>query len=241
MHVPQPRYPHVIALSLALALSVPGLRAQDTKVDPNGTWKWSFTTPNGDAIDLAVKLKLDGDQLSGAFIGRDGAETPIKEAKLKENEVSFTVVRERNGNTFTMKYAGKITGDNLKGTVGFERDGETRTRDWVAKRSGASPAGTWKWSYTRDGQEILNVLKLKWDGEKLSGGVTTASGNETAITEAKFADGEVAFAVTRERDGTKFTAHYHGKLQGDTIDGKVEVNFNGEDHSFDWQPKRSKD
>ena len=60
------------------------------------------------------------------------------------------------------------------------------------------------------------------------------------IEDAKFKDGEVAFAVTRERNGQKFTIKYKGKVSGDTIKGKTEFERNGEKQSRDWEAKREK-
>jgi hypothetical protein len=121
----------VLALGLAVGLVA---AADDKKADVTGTWKWTFTTQNAQTINAAVKLKQDGDKLTGAFIGRDGNETPIEDAKVKDGEVSFKVTRERNNQKFTVKYHGKVTGDTIKGKSEVDFDGQTRTRDWEAKR-----------------------------------------------------------------------------------------------------------
>ena len=110
-----------------------GVARADDKPNPTGTWKWKVEI-NGQEREFTLKLKLDGDKLTGAMIGRDGNETAIQEAKYKDGEVSFKVERERNGNKFTIKYTGKVSGDTLKGKAEFERDGQTRSRDWEAKR-----------------------------------------------------------------------------------------------------------
>ena len=88
-----------------------------------------------DDIGLKFKLKLDGDKLTGAMVGRDNQETAIDEASFKENVVTFKVTRERNGQKFTTKYNGTVKGDEIKGKTESERDGKTNSRDWVAKRS----------------------------------------------------------------------------------------------------------
>ena len=44
------------------------------------------------------------------------------------------MVREFGGNKIVSKYAGKLSGNTLKGKISFERGGETMTRDWEAKR-----------------------------------------------------------------------------------------------------------
>src|SRR5262245_28927048 len=70
------------------------------KADPTGTWTWSFTTQNGQTIDSTLKLKLDGDKLTGVYVGRNNQETPIENAQFRDGEVSFQVPRERDGNKF---------------------------------------------------------------------------------------------------------------------------------------------
>jgi hypothetical protein len=49
-----------------------------------------------------------------------------------------------------------------------------------------------------------------------------------------------AFAVTRERNGQEFSIKYKGKVRGDTIKGKTELERNGEKQSRDWKAKREK-
>jgi len=121
-------------LAAAVVLAFVGLvstaRAAE---DPNGTWKWS-TTFGDKTIDASVKLKLDGDKLTGAYIGRGGDETPIENATFKDNKVSFTVTRTFGDNKFVIKYNGTLSGDTIKGKSEFERDGQAQSRDWEAKR-----------------------------------------------------------------------------------------------------------
>ncbi len=112
--------------------------AQSAKAD--GTWTWTMQGRQGGAErKMTLKLKTEGDKLTGKLSspGRDGGqarETEITDGKIKGNEISFTVVREFNGNKFTSKYSGKVTADTIKGKMEFERNGETQSRDWEAKR-----------------------------------------------------------------------------------------------------------
>jgi hypothetical protein len=100
----------------------------------------------------------------------------------------------------------------------------------------AKPEGTWKWSVERNGEKFETTLKLKLEGEKLSGSVTGRDGKETAIEEASFKDGEVKFQVTRERNGEKVVVKYGGKVSGDTITGKSEAG----ERSREWKAERQK-
>ena len=70
---------------------------------------------------MTLKLKLDGDKLSGTILGRDGKENPIQDPAYKDGDVSFKVVRERNGNKVTASYSGKVSGDTIKGKIQVER------------------------------------------------------------------------------------------------------------------------
>jgi Zn/Cd-binding protein ZinT len=217
--------------------------AAEEKANVTGTWKWSFTTPSGQTFETALKLKQEGDKLTGAVIGRDGTETAIEAAGIKDNEVTFTVTRERNGQKFTTKYQGKLVGDTIKGASESEREGQTTKRDWEAKRAkaGAEPTGTWKWSYTgQDGETRESTLKLKLADGKLTGSLTGRGGTETAISDAVLKGEELSFSVTRERGDQKFTSKYAGKISGDVIKGKIEMAFGDQTRSRDWEAKREK-
>lgn len=124
-----------LGLVLSLFCLLPFTARADDKAPAAGTWKWTFTRQNGDTVENTLKLKQDGDKLTGTFIGGQGNETEIKDGKIKDGDVSFTVSFDRNGQTFTVKYSGKLSGDSIKGKTAVEINGETRMRDWEAKRS----------------------------------------------------------------------------------------------------------
>lgn len=230
-------------LAAALVLTFAGaasLARADDKPNPTGTWKWSVTF-NDQTREMTLKLKLEGDKLTGAMV-REGQETPIQDAKYKDGDMSFTIVRERDGQKMTFKYAGKVSGDTIKGKTEFEREGQTRSRDWEAKRAAAAgPAGTWKWSVTFNNQTREATLKLKLEKDQLTGAMVRQNGQETAIQDGKYTDGNVSFTVVRERDGRKMTSKYTGKVSEDTIKGKIEFERDGQTQSREWEAKRAKE
>ena len=101
-----------------------------------------------------------------------------------------------------------------------------------------NPTGTWKWTSQFGGNSVETKLKLKLDGEKLTGSITGRNGQERDIEEGKYKDGEISFQVTRERDGQKRTVKYNGKVEKDTITGKVTFR---EDRNADWKAERVKE
>jgi hypothetical protein len=122
-------------LAVTVAFAFVGLvNTAQAAEDPNGTWKW--TTMFGEkSVEASVKLKLEGDKLTGAYIGRGGTETPIENGTFKDGKVSFTVTRMFNDNKFVVKYNGTLSGDTIKGKSEFAgQDGQAQSRDWEAKR-----------------------------------------------------------------------------------------------------------
>lgn len=116
---------------LVVCLTTPVSAAE--KASATGTWKWSFTPPNGgQAMETTLKLKQDGEKLTGTVTGRNNTETAIEEGKVKDGEVTFIITRERNGTKTVMTYKGKLTEDTIKGTIG--REGQD-PRPWEAKRA----------------------------------------------------------------------------------------------------------
>lgn len=103
------------------------------KPDPTGTWKWEMEF-NGQKRTSSMKLKLEGDKLTGAVLGRNDMETKIEDGKFKDGEVTFKVTREVNGNKMVIHYKGKLDGDTLKGEIEVDRDGEKLKREFEAKR-----------------------------------------------------------------------------------------------------------
>jgi hypothetical protein len=107
--------------------------AKDAKANPTGTWKWSVNF-GGNEMERILKLKLEGDKLTGTLSGGPAGDAKIEDAKYKDGEVTFKIQREFNGQKFTIHYSAKVSGDTLKGKTEIDRDGEKLTREFEAKR-----------------------------------------------------------------------------------------------------------
>jgi hypothetical protein len=122
------------AVVVAVATFAGSARADD-KPNPTGAWKWTITTNNGQTRDVTLKLKLDGEKLTGTISGRMNKDMDIDEPTFKDGEVSFKVTRDRMGTKTTTTYKAKLDGDTLKGKTEVDRDGKPESKDWEAKRS----------------------------------------------------------------------------------------------------------
>jgi hypothetical protein len=203
-----------------------------------GIWKWSLAGQNGDTI---LKLKQDGEKLTGNYTNFAG-KAEITDGSLKDGDITFKVIRERNGQVFPIKYSGKLSGDKITGKCEFEVNGQTRALEWKANRDTAKAVASGNWNTALilgDGNRIEGTLKLKQEGDKLTG-VTVRNENETQIEEGKITGDEITFKVIRDRDGRKVTAKYKGKITGDTVKGKVESDWSGDWQTLDWEGTRGK-
>jgi hypothetical protein len=111
----------------------------------------------------------------------------------------------------------------------------------------ADATGTWSWSRPgrQGGDPVKMTLKLKADGEKLTGSLISpgrqgGDPTTTAISDGKVKGDDISFTVTREFNGNKMTSKYTGKVSADAIKGKTEFERNGETQSRDWEAKREK-
>ncbi len=109
----------------------------------------------------------------------------------------------------------------------------------------ADATGTWGWTRPgrNGGADQKMTLKLKADGEKLTGTLTSpgrdGQSRDTAIADGKVKGDEISFTVTREFNNNKMVSKYSGKVSADTIKGKIESERNGETQSRDWEAKRA--
>ena len=123
-------------LSMALVLGVCGLAgaADDKKVtDPVGTWKCEYAIGEMKRTST-LTIKKDGDKLAGTMTWPDQKATNLKDLKLKDGTLTFSVERKVMDNTFHVEYKLKIDADKLKGKGAVDVGGEKREFDITGKR-----------------------------------------------------------------------------------------------------------
>ena len=52
-------------------------------------------------------------------------------------------------------------------------------------------------------------------------------------------DGLLTFKVVRERNGNKFSSDYAGKLEGDSLKGKISMEIQGQKREREFEAKRA--
>ncbi|MBV8552358.1 MAG: hypothetical protein JOY54_13730 [Acidobacteriaceae bacterium] len=121
----------------AIRLLLAGLLASALIWAADVTGKWTAELParGGSTMTMTLNLKTDGNNLTGMIGGQRG-EIQITDGKVDGDNISFSVVREFNGNQFKQNYKGKVEGDTIHFTVTMEgTNGNGRSRQFDAKRA----------------------------------------------------------------------------------------------------------
>jgi hypothetical protein len=83
--------------------------------DVDGKWTGTVTGPQGD-LPVTFTFKADGAKLTGTTVGFDGMEVPIKDGKIDDKTISFTVELDLGGMPFALSYKGLVATDQIKMT-----------------------------------------------------------------------------------------------------------------------------
>ena len=222
----------------AVLLSRLGAAETNNTTSIAGSWKWNFTMPDGSQVTPRLKIRQENGQFTGTTRFRPGSEIVVTNLLVQGTNVSFEVARQREGRRTVTHYSGAWNGDRLKGLITAHRNGEEQRYDWDARRQ-ADAEGTWKWTNEFGNFKAESSLKLKQEGDKLTGKIRARRVGETPIIRGTFQDGRISFDTERERGGETFVNHFYGRLIGDKIEGAMELNFFGRPSTNDWKAFRS--
>jgi hypothetical protein len=229
-----------IAGSWKLALAMAGgRRGQGAGAQPAGTGRRPGAGGGaggrgrqGAALtrQIMLNLKEEGGKITGDFVGFSGKTASIQDVKFKDGELSFKVPQEMGPNKVTISFVAKPVGDKIQGIAKIQMPFGVREIPFQGDRlktTMASAAGTWKLrAVFKDGPTVEPTLKLAQAGTSLKG-VYVGEHGETPIDNALIFGDEVTFDVARDRNGKTYRLHYQGKVQGDTLSGSVDYDFDG--------------
>jgi hypothetical protein len=96
--------------------------------------KWTADVPGrgGQAQATTFDFKVSGETLTGTVTNQRGS-TEITDGKVMGDELSFTQKLEFNGNSFVIKYTGKVDGATLK-MKRMREGGDGAAQEFTAKR-----------------------------------------------------------------------------------------------------------
>jgi hypothetical protein len=207
-----------------------------------GEWKLKIMTDDGQSLQGGLKLTQEDGKIKGLFTGPDGTEVKTEEITAKGEDLAVKVVLDFQGTELVAKFKLKATGDTLKGNVEYDLGGQTGTLDVVGERKAAGgkiDEGTWDLEIkTDDGQSLKAAVKLSKDGDKLGGKFVGVDGTEAKVTDAAVKDGELAFKVTLDFQGSELVAKFKLKAADAGAKGTVDYDLGGQTGSLDVVAKR---
>ena len=200
-------------------------------------------TDDGQTLASTLKLTQEDGKLKGTFVGMDGTEVKAEDITAKDGELAFKVTLDFQGTELVAKFKFKQEGAGLKGSVDYDLGGQSGTLDATGSRGGAAAAGklhegTWNLEIqTDDGQTLKAAVKLNGE-EKLGGTFVGVDGTEVKLDEAAVKDGELAFKVTVDFQGSELVAKFKLKVAEDGSKGSVDYDLGGQTGTLDVIGKR---
>ena len=128
------KLPQNILAAFAATLVTSVALAAAVAASPAGNWKWTGQGRGGPQ-EYTAKFEVKEGKLTGAVTSPRG-DTPITQGTFKDGAIAFVTEISFNDTKFVIKYAGKLEGDTIKGTIERPgRDGGAATKtDWSATR-----------------------------------------------------------------------------------------------------------
>lgn len=122
----------LLAAHSSIAADKPAKAAAATNT-VTGKWTYTLEVSLDTSLDFTAEFKQDGENVTG-FVLVQELKTAIEKGKFKDGQLTFEIPREYGGVKFMSRYAGKLTGDTLKGKIVSGTAPVERTYEWSAKR-----------------------------------------------------------------------------------------------------------
>jgi len=208
-------------LRLALLCVTPLLQAADL----TGQWKAVFDTQVGKQSYL-YDLKADGEKITGKATGDinggNKRTVEIQDGKQTGDTVTFVETFGFQGNDITIRYTGKLVGDEIRFT---RKVGDIATEEFIARREKATasaPALSGQWEGEFESQ--IGRQKYVFDFQEKDGkwvAKAVAEGNnqkrDVEFRELKLEGDKVTFFEMRTIQDNEIRIDYSGQVGADRI------------------------
>lgn len=217
--------------------------SREASFDLAGHWDVVASTDNGD-LKLESIFEKEGEGYRGTSKS-DGGEADYTAVGVEGGQVTLEIPF---GDGTVRIVAAAENSDSLKGNWHFfDASGEeVASNVWGASRRASAEAATQP-SVTGDwaiqiiiGESTLSDygLRITRDGEALTGMFSSPQQGEATCKSVSFAEGKLAFSVTRESGGKTIEFVYEGTLEGEALTGTVNGAGLDSQLSGTWSAKR---
>lgn len=116
----------------AIALGLLVLAAPASAQSVDGTWTAEIQGGRGPQT-VTLKLKAEGDKLTGTVLGGRGGEVTINDGTIAGSALKFKTTQQGRGGEVTFNWSGTLKGDEIAFTRVAE-GGQGQPQEFVAKR-----------------------------------------------------------------------------------------------------------
>ncbi|MHC4165431.1 MAG: hypothetical protein ACYSWQ_00565 [Planctomycetota bacterium] len=102
--------------------------------DVVGTWQIRIVSPDGNILEPTVKISKDGDEYKSLYTSAQGQELDVKNLRVENNILKFTVTAEFDGYSVKVDYQGRPYGDKLSGLLDYDFGGTAGQVEFTARR-----------------------------------------------------------------------------------------------------------
>ncbi|MFB0555532.1 MAG: hypothetical protein ACETWQ_19680 [Phycisphaerae bacterium] len=183
--------------------------------------------------DWQVKVDYDGRQFESILSfsrDREGNQTgswisfmglsELKDIKYEEGQLSFAWSRRnREGETSTSNFKGKIEEGKLSGTLSSDR-GDFKLEGKRSPRVSRA-VGSWAMKYNIGDREITSTLVIKADKEGNLTAQWQGRRSKSEITDLQYERGKLTFKRKSTYQDTQRESTFEGTVQGDTLSGAM--------------------
>ncbi len=210
----------VVFLALIVLLTpLVQLQAGQAKKGITGDWqvKVDFDGRQFESI-LSFTRDEEGNRI-GRWVSFWGL-SELKDVKYENDQLSFTrVSRNREGQSTTSEFTGRINRGKLTGTLSSDR-GEYKLEGKRVRRIPRA-AGSWETKLKMGEREFSAMLVVKADeGGKLAADWQSEWG-EHEITDVNFKGGKLTFKRKSKMQNRQWESNFEGTVKGHTLSGTI--------------------
>ncbi len=102
--------------------------------DVVGTWQIHIDSTDGKVFEPTLRISKDGDKYKCVYRSMQGQEIDIKDLRVENNTLKFTVTADFDGGSIKVDYQGRPYGDKISGSLDYDFGGYTGKAEFTAQR-----------------------------------------------------------------------------------------------------------
>ena len=226
-----------------MALPAIGADIDEDSAEAIGAWQLDFTTPEGESKTPIVIVGRQRENLVAWYVGDDEPQD-FSEVELDGEELRLTFRPAKFDGNILVTFVGHLTESGAcEGDIEYETtSGDSGSFDFSGKRIKPSQfdfSTVWEISFeTPDGEEHEAQVMAVGNNDKVYGWYSSDDYELPAKEMSKDGDEVVMSLSVKTEEGDTVEVTFRGTVDGDSISGDAEYDFQGQTGSFPFTGKR---